>query len=78
MDPIKSRPAPPRKDDLVIPLDQRKKLNTLLPDDCSWPIGDPQHRDFHFCGKPKTAGHPYCDFHMRRGFQPARLRTVVY
>ena len=38
----------------------------------------PQERDFHFCGKPKAVGHPFCDFHLRRGFQPARPRRVVY
>ena len=45
---------------------------TLLPSDCRWPIGDPQHRDFHFCGKEKVTGRPYCEFHMRLGFQLTR------
>ncbi len=52
------------QDDLIIPVGQRKTMTTLLPDDCRWPIGDPQIADFHFCGKRKVDGHPYCDFHM--------------
>jgi GcrA cell cycle regulator len=27
--------------------------------------------DFHFCGKNKVNGLPYCEFHARRAFQPA-------
>jgi GcrA cell cycle regulator len=78
MDIIKSPPSLPQHDELVIPLSQRKSINTLLPDDCRWPIGDPQASDFHFCGKRKVDGHPYCDVHMRRGFQPSRPRPVPY
>ena len=30
---------------------------------CLWPIGDPSHSDFHFCGDPSVAGKPYCEHH---------------
>ncbi len=30
---------------------------------CRWPIGDPKHDDFHFCGGDATPGIPYCDVH---------------
>lgn len=30
---------------------------------CQWPIGDPAKSDFHFCGKPASAGKPYCSDH---------------
>jgi GcrA cell cycle regulator len=37
--------------------------------------------DFHFCGKTKVLGLPYCEHHARRAFQPAvprrRERTEV-
>lgn len=66
------------QDDLKIPVGQQKTMNTLLPDDCRWPIGDPQVAGFHFCGKRKVGGHPYCDFHVRRASQPGRSRAVVY
>lgn len=45
--------------------------------DCRWPIGDPQGADFHFCGKQKVDGHPYCEFHVRRANQPTRPRAVT-
>jgi GcrA cell cycle regulator len=72
MDPIKSPPRPMPKDELDIPLAQRKTMTTLLPDDCRWPIGDPQLPGFHFCGQRKQDGHPYCEFHLRRASQPGR------
>ena len=68
----RSPPRPHRHDDLVIQRKERKTVVTLLPDDCRWPIGDPQVAGFHFCGKQKVEGRPYCECHMRRGFQPAR------
>jgi GcrA cell cycle regulator len=74
----KSPPTPLRTDDLTIPVGQRKTIKTLQPGDCRWPFGDPLERDFHFCGKQKTEGNSYCDFHMRRAFQAARPRAVVY
>jgi GcrA cell cycle regulator len=30
---------------------------------CSWPIGDPQSTDFHFCGDDVVTGKPYCNSH---------------
>ncbi len=74
----KSAPTAPRTDDLEIPLAQRKTIKTLLPDDCRWPFGDPLEQEFHFCGKHKNDGSPYCEFHMRRAFQAARPRGVSY
>ena len=59
------------------PTGQLKTIETLLPDDCRWPIGDPQGPGFHFCGNRKANG-PYCDVHMRQGFQPSRPRAVYY
>ena len=60
--------------ELVIPANERKTVQTLTNNDCRWPIGDPQHADFHFCGKRKAVGFPYCEFHVRRGWQPSRPR----
>ena len=42
-----------------------KTVDTLERNDCRWPIGDPRHPDFHFCGAPQVAGRPYCDLHWR-------------
>jgi GcrA cell cycle regulator len=53
-----------------------KTLLDLEPGDCRWPIGEPKHDDFHFCGKPHAPGRPYCAHHWRLAFQtpPPRLR----
>lgn len=61
-------------EELVIPLAERKNIQTLTECNCRWPIGDPQMSDFHFCGKEKVAGLPYCEFHARRAFQPPQPR----
>ena len=61
-------------EELVIPLAERKSIQTLTECSCRWPIGDPQLADFHFCGKDKVMGLPYCEFHARRAFQPPQPR----
>ena len=61
-------------EELVIPLEERATILSLKETSCRWPIGDPQHDDFHFCGKSKLDGLSYCEFHSRRAFQPAQSR----
>lgn len=61
-------------EELVIPLAERKSIQSLDECSCRWPIGDPQEADFHFCGKTKVTGLPYCEFHARRAFQPPQAR----
>jgi GcrA cell cycle regulator len=61
-------------EELVIPIEQRKSIQSLVEASCRWPIGDPQHEDFHFCGHDRMTGLPYCEFHARRAFQPAQPR----
>jgi GcrA cell cycle regulator len=51
-----------------------KRLLDLGASDCRWPIGEPRHPDFHFCGKPQVAGRPYCELHWCMAFQPPRPR----
>jgi len=65
-----AEPFVPAVEELVIPLKERKTIQTLSECSCRWPIGDPQMSDFHFCGKNKVNGLPYCEFHARRAFQP--------
>ena len=69
-----TEPYTPPAEELVIPLNERKSIQTLTETCCRWPIGDPQQADFHFCGKNKITGLPYCDFHARRAFQPPQPR----
>jgi GcrA cell cycle regulator len=78
MFPVRKPTMPVPLPEPVIPLEQRKSIETLMAHDCRWPIGDPQNADFHFCGKQKVDGHPYCDFHVRRANQPTRPRTVSF
>jgi GcrA cell cycle regulator len=52
-----------------------KTVDTLERYDCRWPIGDPRHADFHFCGAPQLPGRPYCELHWRMAFQPMKSRT---
>jgi GcrA cell cycle regulator len=61
-------------EEVIIPMNERKYIQTLTESCCRWPIGDPQEADFHFCGKKKVAGLPYCDVHARRAFQPPQAR----
>jgi len=61
-------------EELVIPVAERRSIQTLEECSCRWPIGDPQDGDFHFCGKNKVPGLPYCEFHARRAFQPPQSR----
>jgi GcrA cell cycle regulator len=64
----------PPVEELVIPMHERKYIQTLTECSCRWPIGDPQTAEFHFCGKNKVPGLPYCEFHARRAFQPPQTR----
>lgn len=69
-----AEPFIPAVEELVIPLKERKTIQSLTECSCRWPIGDPQAAEFHFCGKDKVTGLPYCEFHARRAFQPAMPR----
>src|SRR5437588_12558088 len=60
----------PPAEELVIPLNERKSIQTLTEACCRWPIGDPQLADFHFCGRKKVTGLPYCELPARPPFQP--------
>jgi GcrA cell cycle regulator len=71
---LAEEPYTPPAEELVIPLAERKSIQTLTEISCRWPIGDPQLPDFHFCGRSKVTGLPYCDFHARRAFQPPQPR----
>ena len=67
-------PYVPPAEELVIPINERKYIQTLTETCCRWPIGDPQLAEFHFCGRKKIPGLPYCEVHARRAFQPPQAR----
>jgi GcrA cell cycle regulator len=66
------QPGLPTAGELVIPLAERKYVHTLTASCCRWPIGDPKQPAFHFCGKARIAGLPYCRVHALRAFQLPR------
>jgi len=56
---------------------KKSKYKTLLElesGDCRWPVGDPRHDGFHFCGAPQMLGRPYCVAHWPLSFVPGKGR----
>lgn len=45
------------------------ELANLKPNQCRWPIGDPDSEHFHFCGAPVFVGKPYCYEHCKQAYQ---------
>ena len=45
------------------------EMANLKPNQCRWPIGDPDSDDFHFCGAPVFVGKPYCYEHCKQAYQ---------
>ena len=41
----------------------------LKPNQCRWPIGDPDSENFHFCGEQVFVGKPYCYEHCKQAYQ---------
>jgi len=53
-----------------------KSTADLKPNHCRWPIGDPKHKDFGYCGHPRLAGHPYCEPHAIRASPDGNLSRL--
>jgi len=47
-------------------------MEELKPGMCRWPFGNPEDKDFHFCGDKTDASSPYCDEHMAKAQAPVR------
>lgn len=60
--------------DVVVPISRRLNLLQLSERTCKWPIGDPMHDDFHFCGHEAGDSSPYCTYHAKLAFQPTSER----
>lgn len=50
------------------------EMANLKPNQCRWPIGDPDSEGFHFCGQPVFVGKPYCYEHCRQAYQFAPVK----
>jgi len=76
--PVKApAPAPkalPKSNSKTLAMHQRiiqhsLELSSLKPDQCRWPIGDPDSEKFHFCGASVFVGKPYCYEHCKMAYQ---------
>lgn len=83
--PRKSVAAPKPAPKLVVvgpypPVSRHLSIFDLTSTTCRWPIGDPRHSDFGFCGC-ETRGHTYCPFHRRLArwtyYAPAVVRRAA-
>ena len=45
------------------------EMASLKPNQCRWPIGDPDSEHFHFCGESVFVGKPYCYEHCKQAYQ---------
>ena len=45
------------------------EMANLKPNQCRWPIGDPDSELFHFCGETVFVGKPYCYEHCKQAYQ---------
>jgi GcrA cell cycle regulator len=53
----------PRPSPLKAPPQRRRIVVDFSGPSCSWPIGHPGEKTFHFCGGKPVAGKPYCAEH---------------
>ena len=47
-----------------------KKLEELDESSCKWPVGHPEERSFHFCGRSSLKDFSYCKLHLLYAYQP--------
>ena len=45
---------------------QNKVTHTF--ETCQWPFGDPQDKDFYFCGEQAFENKPYCQEHCNTAY----------
>ena len=63
--------------DADIPLGQRRTLAELTRTDCRWPVGDPSHSDFFYCGAEASPGRPYCPAHCARAYRVTSIARNI-
>jgi GcrA cell cycle regulator len=71
--PTAAEGAPPAKPAAPMPSAKKEPvkiytLTDLSASTCRWPIGDPKHEDFRFCGKQVYPGKPYCLEHCAQAY----------
>jgi GcrA cell cycle regulator len=68
------QPAVRPMEEVVVPMSRRVQIMELREAMCKWPIGDPTHAEFVFCGADCNFGTPYCTHHSAIAYQPAAER----
>lgn len=69
---INASSNPPRKlpaPETLAPLDPKLTVLRLSAFTCRYPIGDPQHANFAFCGRLIHGERPYCEGHCRIAYR---------
>lgn len=63
----------PRRN-VVVPIPRKLSIFQLTERTCKWPLGDPGHEDFHFCGHDSLENLPYCEYHAGVAYQAPDTR----
>jgi GcrA cell cycle regulator len=63
----------PRRN-VVVPIPLKLSIFQLTEHTCKWPLGDPGHDDFHFCGHDSLENAPYCEYHAGVAYQAPEPR----
>lgn len=75
--PVAGLPPEP----IAIPVSRRVQLLELTFNSCRWPLGDPRHADFAFCGadrvKPEDESNAYCAYHAVVAYTPRPTRQIT-
>ena len=72
--PLANGQMPTQREVIAAPTPLKLELIELTEITCKWPIGDPAHDDFHFCGHKCKDGSPYCAYHVSLAYQPLAER----
>ena len=54
-----------------------KQLEELDESSCKWPIGHPDEKEFHFCGRSSLKDFSYCKLHLLYAYQPKGKKEEV-
>jgi GcrA cell cycle regulator len=61
---------------VVVPIARKLTIEKLTEHTCKWPIGDPGHHEFHFCGHDSLDALPYCRYHARVAYRGHGSRST--
>lgn len=63
--------------EVIIPVSRNVSIMELRDGVCRWPLGDPLHADFVFCGGDCNIGRPYCAAHTNVAVVVGADRTAA-